>query len=79
MLRKPGTKAQPSHQTPIGLPKPGKKVYAPFSSRITSENQLYLDQLAYWSREAKVDILNAALEAYFFAMPDSQVAIPAKK
>ena len=79
MLRKPGTKAQPSHQAPIGLPKPVKRVYSPFSSRITAENQLCLEQLAYWSREAKVDILNDALEAYFASRPDSHEAIPAKQ
>lgn len=79
MLRKPGTKAQPSHQAPIGSPKPEKKAYSPFSSRITTENQLCLDQLAYWSREAKVDILNDALEIYFASRPDSQQAIPAKQ
>ncbi len=78
MLRKPGTKAQPSHQAPVGPPRPGKRVYSPFSSRITAENQLCMEQLAYWSREAKVDILNDALEAYFASRPDSEQAIPAK-
>lgn len=78
MLRKPGTKAQPSHQAPVGPPRPGKKVYSPFSSRITVENQLCMDQLAYWSREAKVDILNDALEAYFASHPDSKRDIPTK-
>ena len=79
MLRKPGTKAQPSHQGPIGPPRPGKRVYSPFSSRMTVENQLRLEQLAYWSREAKVDILNDALEIYFASRPDSHTAIPAKQ
>ena len=79
MLRKPGTKAQPSHQASTVPPKTDKKVYVPFSSRITAENQLYIDQLAYWSREAKVDILNAALEAYFASQPDSQNPIPVRK
>ena len=79
MLRKPGTKAQPSRHTPIGPPRPEKRAYSPFSSRITAENQLCLEQLAYWSREAKVDILNDALEAYFVSRSDSQKAIPAKQ
>ena len=78
MLRKPGTKAQPSNQAPIGPPRPGKRVYSPFSSRITTENQLRLDQLAYWSREAKVDILNDALDAYFASRPASKDPTPAK-
>ena len=79
MLRKPGTKAQPLHQTHISSPKPEKRVYSPFSSRITAQNQLCMEQLAYWSREAKVDILNDALEAYFASRPDSHEAIPAKQ
>ena len=79
MLRKPGTKAQPSRHVPNGQPRPEKRVYAPFSSRITTENQLRLDQLAYWSREAKVDILNDALDAYFASRPASQDPIPAKQ
>lgn len=79
MLRKPGTKAQPSYQAPVGPPKPGKRAYSPFSSRITAKNQLCLEQLAYWSREAKVDILNDALESYFTSRPDSQRDIPAKQ
>ena len=79
MLRKPGTKAQPLHQTQISSPKPEKRVYSPFSSRITAQNQLCMEQLAYWSREAKVDILNDALEAYFASRPDSHEAIPAKQ
>jgi len=79
MLRKPGTKAQPSHQVPNGQPRPEKRVYSPFSSRITTENQLRLDQLAYWSREAKVDILNDALDAYFASRPVSKDPIPVKQ
>lgn len=79
MLRKPGTKAQPLHQMQISSPKPEKRVYSPFSSRITAQNQLCMEQLAYWSREAKVDILNDALEAYFASRPDSHEAIPAKQ
>lgn len=78
MLRKPGTKAQSSHESIVAKSQIEKKVYVPFSSRITTENQLALDQLAYWSREAKVDILNAALEAYFAAKPDSNNPIPTK-
>lgn len=79
MLRKPGTKAQPSRQMPIEPPRAGKSIYTPFSSRITTKNQLGLEQLAYWSREAKVDILNDALEAYFASQPDSQKAMPVKQ
>ena len=78
MLRKPGTKAQPSHQTSISPLRPEKRVYSPFSSRITADNHLRLEQLSYWSREAKVDILNDALEAYFASRPDSHNTIPAK-
>ncbi|RYE23566.1 MAG: hypothetical protein EOP45_06770 [Sphingobacteriaceae bacterium] len=78
MLRKPGTKAQPSHESPAARSQTEKKIYVPFSSRITSENQLALDQIAYWSREAKVDILNAALEAYFMTRADSNNPIPIK-
>lgn len=80
MLRKPGTKAQPTPTQELTAVKSTseKKVYVPFSSRITAENQLALDQLAYWSREAKVDILNTALEAYFATKSDSNNPIPVK-
>jgi len=78
MLRKPGTKAQSSHEAIAIRSQTEKKAYTPFSSRITADNQTALDQLAYWSREAKVDILNAALEAYFATRPDSNNPIPIK-
>ena len=87
LLRRPGTKAQgPSARssaaalTPEAPAEPAgrapKKAYVPFSSRLTPEHQLALDQLAYWSRTAKVDILEAALAAYFAAHPDSQTPLP---
>ena len=81
LLRKPGTKAQPAHN-PTSQPiaqEQAKKSYVPFSSRITVENQQALDQLAYWSRAAKVDILNDALEAYFSSQPESKNPIPSKR
>ena len=81
LLRRPGTKAQgpgarpqPAAETPEA--RPTKKTYVPFSSRLTPAHQQALDQLAYWSRTAKVDILEAALEAYFAAHPDSQTPLP---
>lgn len=77
LLITPGKK-EPSHRTPTGPPKPEKRVYSSFSSRITAENQQCLEQLAYWSRETKVDILNDALAVYFASQPESQKSIPAK-
>jgi len=91
LLRRPGTKAQgpharpsqPSESTtaeaapaPAGSARLTKKTYVPFSSRLTPEHQQALEQLAYWSRTAKVDILEAALAAYFAAHPDSQTPLP---
>jgi hypothetical protein len=91
LLRRPGTKAQgpsarPSHLSePAPAAAPGlaatparasKKTYVPFSSRLTPEHQQALEQLSYWSRTAKVDILEAALTAYFAAHPDSQTPLP---
>jgi len=83
LLRRPGTKAQGPSARPLAAeaaPEPAgrapKKAYLPFSSRLTPAHQQALDQLAYWSRTAKVDILEAALEAYFAAHPDSQTPLP---
>jgi len=83
LLRRPGTKAQgPSARSLAAdaAPEPAsrapKKSYLPFSSRLTPEHHQALDQLAYWSRTAKVDILEAALAAYFAAHPDSQTPLP---
>jgi len=88
LLRRPGTKAQgPSARAsqPAALAteaeaepagRAPKKAYVPFSSRLTPEHQLALDQLSYWSRTAKVDILEAALAAYFATHPDSQTPLP---
>jgi|GEM_PF-2315950 len=91
LLRRPGTKAQgPSARPGYGgesapetaagaSPAAGrapKKEYVPFSSRLTPEHQAALERLSYWSRTAKVDILEAALAAYFAAHPDSQTPLP---
>jgi hypothetical protein len=91
LLRRPGTKAQGPSARPSQLSEPApaelapapahagraaKKTYVPFSSRLTPEHQQALEQLAYWSRTAKVDILEAALAAYFAAHPDSQTPLP---
>jgi len=91
LLRRPGTKAQGPSARPSHLSEPAaeapasaaaaparatKKAYVPFSSRLTPEHQQALEQLSYWSRTAKVDILEAALAAYFAAHPDSQTPLP---
>lgn len=87
LLRRPGTKAQGAASRPGQLAgeaaptaapaaRAPKKMYLPFSSRLTPEHQQCLEQLAYWGRLAKVDILEAALAAYFATQPDSQRPLP---
>jgi hypothetical protein len=58
---------------------PAKPKYLKFTDRITPENRLYMDRVAYWSHgEARklVNIFNAALTAYFANHPDAQRPMP---
>ena len=68
--------AAASGASPAAPGRAAKKEYVPFSSRLTPEHQAALERLSYWSRTAKVDILEAALAAYFAAHPDSQTPLP---
>lgn len=61
---------------------PAKPKYLKFTDRITPENRLYMDRVAYWSHgEARklVNIFNAALTAYFATHPDAQRPMPDEK
>lgn len=58
---------------------PAKPKYLKFTDRITPENRLHMDRVAYWGHgEARklVNIFNAALTAYFSSHPDAQRPMP---
>lgn len=96
-MKKPATKAprdltdllgpapyEPQTQpAPVpALLQPAKPKYLKFTDRITPENRLYMDRVAYWGHgEARklVSIFNAALAAYFATHPDAQRPMPDEK
>lgn len=56
-----------------------KPKYLKFTDRITPENRLYMDRVAYWGHgEARklVNIFNTALATYFANHPDAQRPTP---
>jgi len=60
---------------------PAKPKYLKFTDRITPENRLHMDRVAYWGHgEARklVNIFNAALTAYFSQHPDAQRPMPSE-
>lgn len=96
-MKKPATKAprdltdllglapyepQTQPESTVVSPQSTKPKYLKFTDRITPENRLYMDRVAYWGHgEARklVNIFNAALTAYFANHPDAQRPMPEEK
>lgn len=69
-------------EIPVKPAKPVRPVYLKFSDRITPENRLALDRMAYWNNgeDAKlVNIFNKALAFYFASQENAQKPMPSEK
>jgi hypothetical protein len=69
-------------EIPVKPVKPVKQAYLKFSDRITPENRLALDRMAYWNNgeDAKlVNIFNKALAFYFATQENAQKRMPSEQ
>lgn len=69
-------------EVPVKPVKPVKPAYLKFSDRITPDNRLALDRMAYWNNgeDAKlVNIFNKALAFYFASQENAQKPMPSEK